>query len=576
MKQLFFILLFGSFFTAIGHAQVTPPDFLCVKGDTLLWDLPVNSCGPFNSYDIYFSTNAGGPFSLLTAITDPAQDFYFHPNPGGETRYYYLVSNFDCPGQMAPPSDTLDNRPPEISPIRKVSVESGQVLISWTPSPSPEVFAYVIYRETSIGVVPIDTIYSGTTYLDAGASPGNQPETYFVNALDHCGNTSIFDEPHNTIFLEYAVNPCSQTIELNWNPYQNWVNGVAGQELWAGVNGAAPSFSATIDAGATTHSFENVVDGDMYCFFIKAKEQGTGEESNSNEVCVVADVVRPMKDFYVKNVSVTTAGTVEINWGWDTSAEIKTVEILRANQNGGYQSVSSQAAQYPLLPVEVYEDQSATPAAGKLFYKIQTIDDCDTVVQSTYGATIFLSGVPQAGNVNQLNWTALNIQNATPLSYDLYRSANGVEAKIASLTAADTTYAGTFDPADFGGTTACYYVVAKGNITLPDGSETSIQSRSNTACVEQPLRIFVPNAFAPDGINQEFRPLIVPEDVADYELLVFNRYGEQLFVSHSPGDGWEGKKNGKPLPQGVYVYRIKVVQANGLENIKTGTVLLLR
>jgi gliding motility-associated-like protein len=576
MKRLYLMLLFGSFFTAIGQAQVAPPDFLCVKGDTLFWDLPTNSCGPFNSYDIYFSINAGGPFSPLAAVTDPAKDFYFHPNPGGETRYYYLVSNYDCPGQNAPASDTLDNRPPEISPIRKVSVEGGQVLVSWTPSPSPEVLAYVIYRETSIGVVPIDTVYSGTTYLDTQAAPGSQPESYFVNALDGCGNTSIFDAPHNTIFLEYAVNPCNQTIELDWNPYLNWTNGVAGQELWVGVNGAAPSLFTALDAGATAHSFGNVVDGDTYCFFIRAKEQATGEESNANEVCVVADVVRPMKDFYVKNATVTTAGTVEISWGWDTAAEINTVDILQAGQNGAYQVVSSMPAQLPLSPTGTYEDLGSMPGGGKLFYKIQTTDNCDTVVQSTYGSTIFLSGTSLAGNINQLNWTALDIENAGPVSYELYRSVSGTEAKIASLSAADTAYADAFDPADFGGTSACYYVVAKGTLTLPDGSQTSILSRSNTVCVEQPLRIYVPNAFAPNGINQEFRPLIVPEDVADYELLIFNRYGEQLFVSSAPGDGWGGKKNGKLLPQGVYVYRIKVVQSSGQEELRTGTVLLLR
>jgi len=576
MKRLFLLLFFGSFFTANGKAQVAPPVFLCLKGDTLLWSLPVNSCGPFNSYDIYFSTNAGGPFSLLAAVTSPAQDFYYHPNPGGETRYYYLVSNYDCPGQLAPPSDTLDNRPPEISPIRRVSVEGGQVLVSWAPSPSPEVLAYVIYRQTSIGVVPIDTVFSGTTYLDPQAAPGNQPEVYFVNALDGCGNTSIFDLPHNTIFLEYSVSPCSQTIELNWNPYQNWANGVAGQELWVGVNGAAPSLFTTINAAATAWSFKNVVDSTAYCFFVRAQEQVTGEESNSNEVCVVADVVRPMKDFYVKTVSVATSGAVEITWNWDSSAEIKTVDILRSDHNGNYQIAATQPAPLPLSPAWNYIDQSATPAAGKLFFKIQTTGNCDTVVQSSYGSTIFLSGTPLTGNINQLNWTALDIQYATPVSYDLYRSVNGVEAKIASLMATDTAYADAFDPADFGGTAACYYVLAKGNLTLPDGSQTNIQSRSNTVCVEQPLRIYVPNAFAPNGVNQEFRPLIVPQDVADYELRIFNRYGEQLFVSRTPGDGWGGEKNGKLLPQGVYVYRIKVVQSSGREELKTGTVLLLR
>ena len=49
MKIMFAVLAFGFVFLSKISAQILPPDFTCVRGDTLFWDLPVNNCGPFVS-----------------------------------------------------------------------------------------------------------------------------------------------------------------------------------------------------------------------------------------------------------------------------------------------------------------------------------------------------------------------------------------------------------------------------------------------------------------------------------------------------------------------------------------------
>ena len=312
MKNLFLpIILTLSLLPTIG-AQVLPPNFLCVKADTLFWEIPVNNCGAFNSYDIYSSSNSSGPFTLLATVTNPAQTSYFHANPSGNTFYYYLLSNYNCPGQTALASDTLDNRPPQVSAIRSVSVTGDEVMVSWNPSPSPEVFAYIIYRQTSIGVVPVDTVFAGSSYLDQRANPGAMSETYLVNALDRCGTTSIFDVKHTTMFLEGEVSPCEQAADLKWNLYQGWANGIGAQELWASVNGAAPVMLLALTPGVSSYKYRGLNDGDDYCFYILAKEQATGEMSISNQVCLVADVVRPVKGFFIKNLTVNEAGNVEV------------------------------------------------------------------------------------------------------------------------------------------------------------------------------------------------------------------------------------------------------------------------
>jgi gliding motility-associated-like protein len=577
MKKFFTILSFGIIFSFQLSAQIQPPEFLCVRGDTLFWNLPVNNCGPFNSYEVWGSQSPDGPFVLLGAVTNQARDFYYHVNPSGEQWFFYLQSNYNCPGQTAIPSDTLDNRPPEVSAIQSVSVNNGDVMVTWKPSPSPEVFAYIIYRETPIGVVPIDTVFSGNTYLDTNAAPDMQQESYFVNALDHCGNTSIFDLKHSTVFLEGTLNPCRQSVSLSWNLYQNWTNGIGEQQIWAGVNGATPMMAGTTGVSATTFEFNNLNDGDTYCLFVQAVEAGTGVVSRSNEICIQADIIQAAKDMFIKNVTVTPGNQVEVTWAWNTNAEINEVQILSSPQNANYQPVLTQTAQLPLPPEVTYVDGSAQPDNNSVFYKIQTRDDCDSLALSTYGATIFLSGEIQSSSVNRLKWNSLDLQGAVVTGYEIFKViGGGTPASMGTVNGTTTTFDDHFDPTNLAETKACYYVIATANLTTPAGGVITIQSRSNTTCAEKDVLILVPNAFAPEGYNQRFKPLILLADLASYEMRIFDRNGQEVFISRSKDDGWNGRKGGKNLPQGTYVYQIRVIQANGRITEKRGMVLLLR
>lgn len=576
MKKIVPLLAFVVVFSGQIFSQIQPPDFTCVRGDTLFWNLPTNTCGPFVSYEIWGSQSPAGPFTLQGTVTDPSQDYYPFINPSGAQWYFYLLSNFNCPGQSPVPSDTLDNRPPLISPIEVVTVENGQAVVSWYPSPSPEVAGYIIYRQTSIGVVPVDTVYNGTIYTDPNADPNAQPESYFVNALDPCGNTSIFDAKHASIFVVATVVPCRQSVVLDWNPYQGWTNGIAEQQIWVGTNGGA--LTQVADAGTTAGSFEvaDIVDGATYCFEVHAVEAVTGVVSKSNQFCLQAEVFNAAKGSFLKNVSVTGSGEVKVDWEWPPAAEIVEYQILRSDQNTGYQAIATLTPTLPLTASNTYTDATSNAAAGKVFYKIETKDICDSVLTTNYGSTIFLTATALPGNINQLNWTAFDIENATASTYTLYKVVGGSASQLEVVGSGTTSYDDAYDPTSLSDAQACYYVVANAAMLSPDGQSLSITSRSNTACVEQAARIFVPNAFVPEGFNQEFRPLIVLGDIASYEMRIFDRYGQEVFTTNDPEAGWYGQKNGKNLAQGVYAYVIKLTQANGKKTEKRGTVLLIR
>jgi gliding motility-associated-like protein len=88
----------------------------------------------------------------------------------------------------------------------------------------------------------------------------------------------------------------------------------------------------------------------------------------------------------------------------------------------------------------------------------------------------------------------------------------------------------------------------------------------------------VPTAFTPDGdgVNDLFRG-ISSCVTSQYDMHVFNRWGEQVFETQDVLDGWDGMFRNVKQPMGVFVYYIRYFNLceNKVKNI-AGNVTLLR
>ncbi len=93
-----------------------------------------------------------------------------------------------------------------------------------------------------------------------------------------------------------------------------------------------------------------------------------------------------------------------------------------------------------------------------------------------------------------------------------------------------------------------------------------------------PCNLLLPNAFTPngDGINDNFRPLHAC-DMENYSMTIFNRYGEKIYFTKDPLQGWDGKIRGSLLNTGAYVWTVNYTKPSTKQLIqKQGTVLVLR
>lgn len=91
---------------------------------------------------------------------------------------------------------------------------------------------------------------------------------------------------------------------------------------------------------------------------------------------------------------------------------------------------------------------------------------------------------------------------------------------------------------------------------------------------------YIPNTFTPDGDehNNIFIPVFTNGfDPANFQLEIYNRWGELIFQSLNSNKGWDGFYNGKLSPVGTYVWKV-IYKNPDLDDYKvvTGHVNLIR
>src|SRR5690606_6668778 len=101
---------------------------------------------------------------------------------------------------------------------------------------------------------------------------------------------------------------------------------------------------------------------------------------------------------------------------------------------------------------------------------------------------------------------------------------------------------------------------------------------SDTINVKQIFcEIWLPNAFTPngDGVNDIFRILGNIGRLEGVTLSVYNRWGEQVYVTQDPYKGWDGYYKGVPSQMGTFVYLLEY-SLDGKPYKQTGNFHLLR
>ena len=125
-----------------------------------------------------------------------------------------------------------------------------------------------------------------------------------------------------------------------------------------------------------------------------------------------------------------------------------------------------------------------------------------------------------------------------------------------------------------------YNTGSRFNVVLEAANNHCTANASTIIEVKEPLIFYIPNAFTPNGtqLNEVFKPVFTSGfDPYNYQLRIFNRWGEILFISHDPNIGWDGMYAGNDLRSGVFVWEVSFGQIDRSGRIvENGTVTLLK
>ncbi|PHI21243.1 hypothetical protein CEQ90_04285 [Lewinellaceae bacterium SD302] len=391
--------------------------------------------------------------------------------------------------------------------------------------------------------VPVDE-----TTLSIGLSPGTNVLTV---TIDNGCDTLVLTQTTEALPEPSVELPTNTTICLGDNITLNLNPDATSTYSWTGPNGfssseAAPSVSPT---ETSTYSFTAVI--------------GDCEQSGEVTIEVIQDyVLNPIDDLLVcfgesafLAASTTPADVLGgYNWiienGDPATATGPEVNDVTFDVTGifNYSVTFSDAnscfdPQTQTATIEVLEDLEApqiiiTDANGNLLEP---------------GSAVF--------NGEVITFTA---DNQSGFDYSFAWSGNGDPASGTGPAITATV------PAPDGETGLLTYTLTY------TSREGGCSGTIGVSLVTQQATFAIPELITPnnDGVNDIFR-LFYNGVVTDYQMLVFNRWGQVVFETNDPEQGWDGETDGEPQAMDVYLYRTKFNQ-NGVAQERDGQFSLVR
>ncbi|MBE9510292.1 MAG: gliding motility-associated C-terminal domain-containing protein, partial [Bacteroidetes bacterium] len=310
-----------------------------------------------------------------------------------------------------------------------------------------------------------------------------------------------------------------------------------------------------------------------YCYYIQANHKN-GLTSTSNKVCKYTQMPR-IPGFINADYATINSENDEISLSFtiDPVSEIYYYKLLRTDDpNGIYDTIADFADHHSekLTFTDKPED-----LFSPFYYRLAAINTCNRIIVRSNIASTMILTVNNEDALNYLTWTPNIGWKGGVEKYEVYRKTTGNPSElIATVGAGDTSYADDVKLDSLNLKTYdlkfCYFIKAFEGQDNPHG----IRGISTTAvnCIVLQSKIFIPNAFTPngDGKNDSWFPKL-SFTPATYHLIIKNRWGNIIFESKDPYESWDGSYMGGTIVQeGTYIYFLRITTGEGKEILRKG------
>jgi gliding motility-associated-like protein len=100
-----------------------------------------------------------------------------------------------------------------------------------------------------------------------------------------------------------------------------------------------------------------------------------------------------------------------------------------------------------------------------------------------------------------------------------------------------------------------------------------------TVRVRQPIceeDVFIPTAFTPNGDGNNDVLYVRSNYIDEMELIIYNRWGQEVFTTKDKNQGWDGTYKGTTLSPDAFAYYLRAKCIDGEEIKRKGNVSLLK
>lgn len=408
-----------------------------------------------------------------------------------------------------------------------------------------------------------------TNFLDDQTNLSNSDKVAYQLTIEgQCGFFTDTTRKHSLAPLTVESDSFF-TNDLTWDSYQGW-DQVDAYRILRGKSDQKLKPIATVD-GQTHHYRDRHLCQEAYCYKIVAISEEKGFKSLSKKVCQTPKYDGPTIGGIVQQTTVKD-DDLQTDWNSPKTWEPDYYRIDKKEKGARQWKIG-----YAKTENRRFEDQAVNVNQEAYQYRVLAANHCGELSnRSNLGSSINLQTTVGQEQV-ELNWNKYEGWPNRPTQYEvqLNKGAKGFQT-IATINGRKTSF--TDQNLHSGIDTAYEYrVVAKGT--------RDKKSVSNSAWAILPSNVFVPNAFSPngDGLNDEFEihgnslDNFNKSDINQFQMTIFNKWGEKVFESKSLAKGWDGTdQKGNKVAIGSYLYQIQVHGLDGKAYYLKGQVQVVR
>jgi gliding motility-associated-like protein len=466
-----------------------------------------------------------------------------------------IVSNYKgCTDTLNPGAQILvgDTLPPPAPFLYRVTVaDDHTVEVDFSRYNDIDFAKYVIYmRDNNTGnYLPLDSItdINQTSYFAKNLNTLRNVYCFKVQACNVCGYRSTLNTPYHCT-IDLSVKPGINKAMLSWTPYQGW--DVMKYKIYRQSVLDPPGLNVidSVDGAETKYTDTLVVCYKPMIYRVRAYEKGGFRQFSWSDTAATMPIHVPnVPNTELIRATVQDNKNAFIEWQRQPRSQVKHWILERSVDGINYNIVDT-----PYLHDRFsVTDLKVDVQNNSYTYRVKILDSCDDEgPYSNIGKTILLKIDTTADVKPHLRWSSYQEWQKGVAWYDIYiKNTTGQFEWLARTgNGKDTDYIDNIT--DLNSLPEyTYHVVAHKTGTAPHRYlDSTIISMSNDARLKPKSRLYVPNAFSPDGNGTNDSFFVKGMYIREFHMKIFDRWGTKVFETGSMKEKWGGDyRKGQPI-----------------------------